>query len=1036
VAAVTSAHSLATLPIRRPVATTMLLVGVMVVGVVALGRLPLDFLPQVREPEVEVTIPFPGSHPLEVAREVLEPIEAELAAIPGVQEVRAKAREGQASVDVTFGWGARTDLRRLEVREAVERVKLPTGVGRARVRSRSTGIAGGAVLHGRISAERDLSSAYELLEKRLQRPLERVRGVASVDLYGVEAEEVRVDLDAWALKRHGIGADRVVGAISAANLDLDLGTLRHASGRVDLRFVGRLDALETLRRVPLAPGLVVGDVAQVERRSPRLSYGRHLDRRFAIGIDVHKEPGANTVETVARVRARMKELEADPALEGIRLLVWSDAGEEIRRSLGGLGEAGLTGGILAILVLLGFLRSARTTAIVAVAIPFSLLATTGAMYLLGASLDVLTLLGLMLGVGMLVDNAVVVIENIHRLQAEGVERREAAAQGVSGVSLAVVASTATTLIVWSWLFVTDPSPLTIYMGEVALAICLTVACSLLISLTFIPLAAARFATGRPKPPGPILSRLVPAYRALLAWSLEHRLIALTVLSLLAASAAYPISRIEKTGEPRIRQRAVAIGIQPHDPSSKEELERFVDQVEAWLEREREALGYETVYSWYDERGRTFSQVYLPRERATDRGIARLRAQLRERLPQIPGIKLDVSDRMWWRQSSGGDESRRVSLALHGDDPELLEELGRRVEAHLRQGRDVEEVTGPETSGRHEVRVRVRSEAARDLGLDPERVAQAVAFAFRGRRLGRYRGPEGERELVVALPREQRPGLSALRDLPIPRPPATSGEARGTIPLAAVADFERGRTPGTIERAQRRASLWLSVRFPKRLTGEEAKERVSERLEGFQLPAGYSWDYGTWGSRRDKSLTTMGRGVALSLLVVILLLVALFESVAQPLAIVVTIPFAFCGAFWALWGLDYELDAVGFIGVIILIGIVVNNGIVLVDQVNALRAEGLARSEALVQGCGQRLRPVLMTAITTLAGLIPLAASASTVAGAYIDSLAVAVIGGLATSTLFTLLALPAWYATVEDTFAFVRRLLPRLVESGEPVTTQ
>ena len=248
-----------------------------------------------------------------------------------------------------------------------------------------------------------------------------------------------------------------------------------------------------------------------------------------------------------------------------------------------------------------------------------------------------------------------------------------------------------------------------------------------------------------------------------------------------------------------------------------------------------------------------------------------------------------------------------------------------------------------------------------------------------------------------------------------------------MPLAAVADLERARTPGTIERAQRRASIWLSARFPQELTSEEAQERVRVQLRGLRLPAGYSWDFGDWGRRRDESLSTMGRGVALSLLVVVLLLVALFESLAQPLAIVVTLPFAFCGAFWALWGLGYELDAVGFIGVIILIGVVVNNGIVLVDQVNALRAAGVPRADALVQGCGQRLRPVLMTAITTLAGLVPLAASASTVAGAYIDSLAVAVIGGLATSTLFTLLALPVWYATVEDGFAWIRRLVPRIV---------
>jgi HAE1 family hydrophobic/amphiphilic exporter-1 len=996
----------------------MLLLSLMVVGLVAVQRLPLGFLPEVTEPEIGVEVSFPGSHPLEVSREILEPLEEELAGIPGIKSLEGSARPGRAKLDVRFSWGERMEVKRLEVREAIERVRLPAGAGRPKVEvSKLDG--GGAILKGRISATRDLDTAWDLLERRLKRPLERVRGVAAVDLYGVSAQQVRVDLDMAALRQHKIPTLAVFQALRAANLDLDLGAVRDAQQRRDLRFEGRLASLEDLRRVVVRPGVRVGDVAQIRRLSPRLPYGRHLNRRFAVGIDVYKEPSANTVATVTRLRERIREVERDPQLEGVTLLVWNDAAREIKSSLTGLASAGLWGGLFAILVILGFLRRLATTAIVAMAIPFSLLVTAGAMYLLGASLNVLTLLGLMLGVGMLVDNAVVVIENIHRLQAEGLDAREAALEGTRGIFLAVLASTATTVVVWSWLFVADRNPLTIYMGSVALTICLTVLCSLVVSLTFIPLAAAHVVPGSPTPPGPILQRLVPMYRGLLRWTLSHRAVSLLVLLGLAATVVWPLARIEKSGEPKMRQRAVSVGIVVHDPSSKEELETYVNRVEEWLHQRREELGYETLYSWYDERGRCFTQVYLHREDATETGISRLRAQLKEDLPVLPGARLEISDRMWWRGGGGSGQGRKVAVVLRGSDPEYLETLGRNAEVLLREAPGASEVQGPETSGRQEVTVQVRREKARQLGLTPRAVGDAVAFAFRGRRLGRFRSRDGELEVVLGLPPEAKPGLSALRDLPIPR------ESQSTVPLAAVAELLRTRTPASIQRADRRTSLRLSVTFPEKVTSEEAQARVEQQFTRLALPEGYSWDFGEWGRRRDKSLATMSRGVALSMLVVLLLLVALFQSLSQPLAILVTLPFAFCGAFWVLWGFGYDLDAVGFIGVIILIGIVVNNGIVLVDHVNALREQGLEREAALVKGCGHRLRPILMTAISTLVGLVPLVLTKSTVSGAYLDSLAVAVMGGLATSTLFTLVALPVWYTAVEDLGSALLRLLPR-----------
>ncbi len=1022
-------RSLPDLALDRPVAAVVVLVSVMVLGVVAAFRLPLDFMPAVVRPMVEVEVPFPGSHPLESLREVAKPVEEEVATIPGARSIESSASSGSASVRVEFDWGDDIEVKRLEVREAVERARdlLPEGIGHIRVQSWSDGPAGGAILEGRISAERDLSESWELLDRRIGRPLERISGVARVDLYGVERPQVRLDLDLDALRRHRLSAAEVVAAVEGANRDVDAGALRGVGVRYDVRALTRFASPAEVAALRLSrPGLVVGDVAAVAQRQPRLEYGRHLDRAFAVGIDVYKEPSANTVATVDRLTERIRAITADPQLEGIRMLVWNNAGESIRSALSGLRDSGLLGGVLAAVVLFLFLRRVTTTAIVTVAIPFSLLATCGAMLALGAQLDVLTLLGLMLGVGMLVDNGVVVVENIHRLEGLGVPPAEAARVGAREVALAVTASTATTVAVWGWLFVSERNTMVIYMGSVALTICLSVAASLLVSLTFIPLAARRFPPRGPTRPGFLLGRLAPAYRRLLGWTLRHRLKTLACLLLLASSAAWPLARLEKTSEPRMQTRDVPIFFRAHDAVTTEAMERHVDAVEAWLASRRQELGYESVYSFYGEGGFASTRVYLPAVGADAEAVARLRGQLRQGLPTLAGVSLEVGDRDMWR-FQGGQDRRIVSVALHGEDPEYLEELATAAEDRLRGLADVVEVWGPTLRGERELRLLVDAERARSLGVEPRRVAEAVSFAFRGRQLSRLQGEEGEVEMILGLPEEARPGIDALADLPIPR---DDGE---TVPLASVARVSQARTPERIEREQRRTTSTVAVHFRKEaVTTDEAQERVRRAMAGIRLPEGYAWDFGRWGRERDEGLATMTRGVALSLLIVVLLMAALFESLVHPFAIVVTLPLAFFGAFWGLYLGGFELDSVAFMGVVILIGVVVNNGIVLVDHVNTLRLRGLGRQEALVQGCGDRLRPILMTAITTIFGLLPLALSRATVATAYVDSIAVAVMGGLTTSTLFTLLALPVWYTAVEDLLLAAGRWWPRRARNVAP----
>jgi HAE1 family hydrophobic/amphiphilic exporter-1 len=1015
-------------PLDRPVATVMLLVCLTVLGTVAIAFLPLGFMPIVQEPEIDVRVPFPGSHPLEGLREIVRPIEEEIATIPDVKTIFGWSNSGQAGVEAQFDWGIDPEIKLMEVRDAVERARplLPAGIGHINVEGDTDG-PGASVLGGRISAKRDLSESWELLDRRIRQPLERIRGVARVQLYGVDPLEVRIDLDLAALRRHGIDVAGLVARIDAANFDMNLGAVRGDVLRYDVRTAARFRDVETIREMAIGPdGLRLRDVAAVAIREPLLTRGRHLNRDFAIGFDVFKEASANTVATVDKLIRKIDEIGRDPELGGVNVVVWYNQGEEILNSLRGLRNAGMFGGLLAIFVLYFFLRRVGTTMIVAVAIPFSLLVTCGVMFLLDMEFNVLTMLGLMLGVGMLVDNAVVVIENIYRLQAQGMDADRAARLGTRQVALAVLAATATTIIVWSWLFITEPDQMRIYIGAVAAVICIAVVCSLVISLTFIPLASARFVSRKPITSGFFIDRLLPRYRALLGWTLRHRFATLLSLVLLAGSAGFPIAMIEKTGEPRVQQRDVLLVYEIADSSSMEVLEGYVNTVEDWVEANRDELGVDDIYSWFSEDNNSCqTRVYLPEGRNTERAYKRLEKKLQEGLPTIAGVEINVGDHRG--RHRGPRRGGFVRLAVHGEDPEYLEEVALDVEDRLRGIEHVDEIYGPSLVGRQEVRVLIDPERARALGVDPMRIAETVSFVFRGRHLRRFHGQRGEIEVIVGLPETVRPGLAAIRDLQVPR-----GDGQ-FVGLGAVADVAMARTPPGLNRVNRKTTSWVTLRFDEEATTtQNMRDEVSRRLEGLSLPSGYSWNWGQGEHREDEALRIMFRGILVSICVVLLLMAALFESFSQPLAILVTLPLALFGAFWTLWLAGFVFEILGFIGVIILVGVVVNNGIVMVDHVNTLRREGKERIAALIEGCGDRLRPVLMTVITTVVGLTPLGLSEFTVAGVYIQSMAVAMIGGLISSTIFTLIALPVWYTTVEDLSAIALGLFPTSKKRSTP----
>ncbi|MBP2680401.1 MAG: hypothetical protein H6Q78_264, partial [Candidatus Krumholzibacteriota bacterium] len=437
------------LAIRRHVTTLMIIVSLVVLGLVALARLPIAFLPDVNQPYLFVNIPYENSSPEQVERMIVRPMEDALGSVNGLRHIWSHCEREGGMVRLEFDWSTDMAVARTEVWEKIDRIRrdLPSDIGDIMVNTNWEG-AEMPILEGRLSSNRNLSEDYDLLDRKIVRPLERIPGIAQVRLDGVNPREVRINLRTADIELHRVDVRDINRALRGSNFDMSLGKVTEGEMRFTARVVGAFTNVDEIANLPIrADGLRLKDIADVKYEEPPLEYGRHLDGRFAIGVTVSQEAKANTVEVCEAVEARIRAMGEDPDLEGIDFLVWFSQGREIKKMLRDLTFTGIFGGLLAAIVLFGFLRRFGTTIVCAMCIPFSLIVTCGLIWAQGKSLNTLSLLGLIVGIGMLVDNAVVVMENIFRLREEGHDRVEASRQGAKEVSLAVTAATSTSVVV-------------------------------------------------------------------------------------------------------------------------------------------------------------------------------------------------------------------------------------------------------------------------------------------------------------------------------------------------------------------------------------------------------------------------------------------------------------------------------------------------------------------------------------------------------------------------------------------------------------
>lgn len=910
----------------------------------------------------------------------------------------------------------------IEARAKVDGIRheLPADIRRVLVFTGSLGDQ--PILELRISSERDLSNSYDMLDRLLKRRIERIEGVSQVQLHGVDPREIRILLNSDRLAAHGIDIDELRQLLDKSNFAVSAGTITDSGQRFSVRPRGEFQSVDDIRNVVIDENnLRLKDVANIELRSPDRDYGRHLDREYAIGVAISKSTGSNMVEVTDRVMAEVEKIGKLPQMQGINIFDLDNQGDSVRGSLSDLLSAGMIGALLALVVLYIFLRQVTTTLIVTASVPFSLLITLGALYFAGLSLNMLTMMGLMLAIGMLVDNAVVVTESVFKQRALDPENpMRATLKGVKEVGIAVIAGTLTTIIVFVPIMFGTKTDISVFMTHVGITIIVALLASLLIAQTLVPMLAARI----PPPPEPkdgaFISKLTTRYVRSLKWILTRPWKTFGGIVLICAIGISPLilELVKFDAFPQDSGRRLFMPMHIEGQHPLERVESAVDTVEEYLFENQEAFDIRSVYSYY-EKGEASIVILLTEDDDATFSTTEIIERIEANLPTLaigkPSFQFD--------QQGGGDG---FSLQISGDSTARLNEIGFDVARLLASVEGLQDVRTDAELGEREVQVSIDRTRAAAVGMTTKEIADAVSIAMRGENLREFRGDLGEVAVRLAFRESDKQSIDQLANLPL----YTSEGQR--ITLGTVANFRVASSPDTIRRTDRQTAVILSANLDDEESLETVRPRIENLMDEFDLPPGYRWKFGRGFDRQDETQQMMATNILLGIACIFLVMAALFESLLFPFSIILgSIVFSIFGVFLFFAATGTTFSFMASIGIMILIGVVVNNGIVLVDHINNLRIGGMSRNDAIIEGGRDRLRPILMTVGTTIVGLAPLAVSTTQIGGdgpPYFP-MARAIIGGLAFSTLVSLLVVPALYAYF-DTLARWGRKVMRTARRG------
>lgn len=1032
----TTESALPRFSINRPVTVTMILLAILVVGGIAYYKIQMDLMPTgLNLPFMSVYVPYRDANPKEIEEQIVKPMEGELKTVKNVKRLFSNSSTQGSGFWMEFAQGTNMELAYAQVADRIERVRpqLPDEVERIYIRRLRDDTMPALVMG--LAYDESIKDPYFVTDKYFKQSLEGIKGVAQVDVYGLREKYIQIIVDNDKVKAYRLNLVQLMTTLLKENFAMSNGYVFMGKKKYLLRTKSRFTTLDDLKKLELGGGVRLENVAEVVYApDEELRHLMRVDGKEAAVVVIQKESEANTVAVSENILGKLEGMtNGRPELKGIDYFVIWNQGGAIAESIENVKTTMMWGGFFAFFVLLLFLRKFKITLMLTLAIPLSLLISVLCTYALGWTLNAMTMMGMMIAIGLVVDNSIVITENIYRLSGLGYDRRKAAIYGASEVGLAIILATLTTIVVFlPMMLMSGNSFLSFYLTRIGVPVIFSILGSLFIALILIPMVSIRTIPSRVGIVHATHNKLTQWYQDTLVKILKHRADALIVLLLLISTSfiAFELMKKSDSSEGGPTDARVICDFPPNYNVVKvdrvmnhvsekilEHKEKFhVDHVfaqshkfrgrlEIYLKPEKDTQWYEVIYRKFANAFGLSDYHRLTRAELTE--------DIKKLLPEIPGVRMRTS----WGQQGGGDDSA-LTYTLSGYDIGVLEDLAKELENQVMLVDGVLSVeTGMET-GNDEIHVEADRERAFKIGTNPNYISQLIRFTLGQRKISNFQTPDREIEVYVKSRKDQRESVAQLKNTFI----KTDSGAETT--LAALSNLTYHKSVGNIRRENGKTSLEFKI-----YSSSEDMEKMAVRLERifkkFNFPTGYAYSKGGRFRRFADQNADLVTAILFSIILVFLIMGVLFESFSLPLSVLISIPAAFVGSFWLMVITGTTFEIMAGIGLVVLIGVVVNNAIVLIDLINQYRKGGMQREHAIIVAGMHRFRPILMTALTTIFGLFPMAVGNTGLVGIPYAPMGITLIGGLISSTFLTLFAVPVFYTYFDDLRVFFPKLIRR-----------
>jgi len=997
--------------VKRPVGVIMIVLAIIALGVVSFRNLAVDLFPDIELPIAVVATSYEEAAPQDVENLISRPIESAVSTVEGIEMVQSQSQPGSSLVVMMFDTDTDLDQALLNIRESVDQVSgmLPEQAGEPNIMRFNPDQL--PVIWVGLTGD-NAENLTEVADDQVVPFFERQEGVGSVTLEGGRDREIQLVLDQSSLDQYGVTAQNIIQALNSTNQSGSVGTVERGNQDLQLRVSGEFDSIDDIKQTIVqneaGTAIHVEDVAEVRDSYKEESNVTLVNGEPALVLSVLKQTDANTVNVATTIQESMEEIQANlPADVNLEVII--DTSEFIQLSIDSVVQNIIIGGAISFFVLLLFLKSLRATFVIGLSIPIAIISAFAMLYFTGETLNILTLGGLALGIGMVVDSSIVILEHIFTYRQRGYSLKEAAIEGASELTPAIIASTTTTLVVFLPIVFVGGIASDLFT-PLALAVSFSLIASLVVAITLVPMLSSKMlrkiygASGRRYWFDRLLGWTTGKYKGILRRVLKYRktTIAGTILAIIASLALVPMIGAEFI--PAADQGQMEIRVETRLGSSLEYTEGMVEQVNERLEDYESFI--ETSFVTIGSAGfgtgnqATYTMQLIPAGER-DQSTTEIARDMDEDFRDIAGAEITVNS-----LDGGMGLGDPIQIQVSGPEHEVVNELSEQVIEEISQ---VEGIFNPESSatdGVPQMNIHVDHDAAAMYGLTQEQVLSQVRLQFTQQVATQYREDGQEMDVSLMFPKGERSTINDLQDMNIQTPTGTA------IPLAEVAEFEETLGPVALSRQNQQPQMNISSDIVDRDLGSIVSD-VEQVLDNMSLPEGYSFEMGGQAQDMNESFTDLAIALVFSIFLVYAVMAIQFENFLFPFIIMFAMPTSIIGVLLGLFVTGIPLSIPGFIGIIMLAGIVVNNSIVLVDYINILRRKGKERYEAIVEAGASRLRPILMTTLTTILAMVPLGLALGE--GAEMQQpLAVTIIFGLTVSSMFTLILIPVIYSLFDD----------------------